>query len=296
MSGAAFIFWKPLMPLSLLRHIDFCTAHNADAFLPFVIQSQTVGYIAKHHVDLVLASGAFLLKNETIIFADAFADYQARSNALERTAQALADTYGISLTKEIYPVIEHWGDAPFAAIDRAAIPWFGTLGFGVHANGYVRKADGLYLWVATRAMDRRIDPGKRDNLIGGGLPMGYSITENLAKEAWEEAGLPPALIQNATAHGHLRYKRDMMHGVRNDTLFVFDLELPEGLTPHNTDGEVERFDLLPAAEVLDIVTNTDTFKFNCNLVMIDFLLRHGVIGAAHPEYAALQKAMAELKK
>ena len=284
------------MPPALLRHIAFCTEHNESDFLPFVIEDQTVGFVARHHAAHLLDTGAFCRKDETFRFVPEIADYATRSQALAFAGQKLADLYAIKLTGEMYPVITNWGDAPFATIDRASIPWFGTLGFGVHANGYVRKADGLHLWVATRAMDRRIDPGKRDNMIGGGLPMGYSITENLAKEAWEEAGLPPALIQNATAHGHFHYKRDMMKGLRNDTLFVFDLELPEGLTPHNTDGEVEHFDLLPAAEVLDIVTHTDDFKFNCNLVMIDFLLRHGVIGAAHPEYAALQKAMAELKK
>jgi len=125
--------------------------------------------------------------------------------------------------------------------------------------------------------------------------MGYSILDNLAKEAAEEAGLDSRMLAYATAHGHLRYKRDMMHGVRNDGLFLFDLEMDDEMLPHNTDGEVERFDLLPAHEVLDIITQTDDFKFNCNLVLIDFFLRHGILGPDHPEYEALSAAFAKLK-
>ena len=52
---------------------------------------------------------------------------------------------------------------------------------------------------------------------------------------------------------------------------------------------------LPAQEVLEIITQTDDFKFNCNLVMIDFFLRHGILGPDHPEYEALTAAFAKLK-
>ncbi|HAX90777.1 MAG TPA: hypothetical protein DCY07_01015 [Rhodospirillaceae bacterium] len=192
---------------------------------------------------------------------------------------------------EIYPVIEKWGDTPLARIDRAAIPWFGCKGFGVHANGFVRKADGIHLWVAKRALDRRIDPGKLDNMIGGGLPMGFTVEENLAKEAYEEAGLDAAIIARAVPVGVLSYQLEKMKGLRNDCLFVFDLEMPEGVVPANTDGEVESFTLMQAAEVMQIVRETDRFKFNCNLVMIDFFLRHNLIAVDDPEYASLQEEM-----
>jgi hypothetical protein len=40
-------------------------------------------------------------------------------------------------------------------------------------------------------------------------------------------------------------------------------------------------------EVLELVENTRRFKFNCALVIIDFMIRHGVIDADHPDYEAL---------
>jgi hypothetical protein len=57
------------------------------------------------------------------------------------------------------------------------------------------------------------------------------------------------------------------------------------------DGEVESFMRLPIAEVADLVANTDEFKDNCNLVIIDFLIRHGHIVPEQPGYLALLAGM-----
>jgi 8-oxo-dGTP pyrophosphatase MutT (NUDIX family) len=196
---------------------------------------------------------------------------------------------------EMYPLLQRWGDAPLAQVDRVAVPWFGIRAFGVHVNGYVRKADGLYLWIAERAMDRLIDPGKLDNIIGGGQPIGLSVEENLAKEAGEEAGVSANMIRNAKAAGTLSYKTERMRGLRNDTLFVYDMEFQPDFMPRNTDGEVGKFHLMPITEVAALVRDTDRFKFNCNLVIIDFLLRQGFFAENGTEYAELSKAMQPLK-
>ncbi|HYN77840.1 MAG TPA: DUF4743 domain-containing protein, partial [Lamprocystis sp. (in: g-proteobacteria)] len=67
-------------------------------------------------------------------------------------------------------------------------------------------------------------------------------------------------------------------------MYCYDLELPATFVPRCTDGEVESFSLLPAAEVARLVQDTDEFKLNCNLVVIDFLVRHGLIAPDHPDY------------
>jgi hypothetical protein len=66
-------------------------------------------------------------------------------------------------------------------------------------------------------------------------------------------------------------------GIRQDTLFCYDLELPESFVPRNTDGEMEEFLLWPVSQVLNTVRETEMFKFNVNLTIIDFALRHGFI-------------------
>jgi hypothetical protein len=77
------------------------------------------------------------------------------------------------------------------------------------------------------------------------------------------------------------------HGLKPDTLFVYDLEMPEGMEPRNTDGEVEAFRLWPIDEVAEAVRGTDDFKFNVNLVLIDFMIRHGHLDPEDPEYLDL---------
>jgi hypothetical protein len=73
-------------------------------------------------------------------------------------------------------------------------------------------------------------------------------------------------------------------GIRDDVLFVYDLELPPEFVPKNTDGEIVEFALMPAENVIEQVRTTQDFKFNVNLVILDFAVRHGLLRAEDPEY------------
>jgi 8-oxo-dGTP pyrophosphatase MutT (NUDIX family) len=128
----------------------------------------------------------------------------------------------------------------------------------VHVNGLVRRADGLHLWVAVRARDKSIAPGKLDNIVAGGIPAGLSPEETLVKEAAEEAGIPPELAATARPAGRIGYvmawhEPRQARGMRRDTLHVFDLDVPEGFVPRPGDGEVERFELWPVGRVFAAV-------------------------------------------
>ena len=47
--------------------------------------------------------------------------------------------------------------------------------------------------------------------------------------------------------------------------------------PSPRDGEVESFELRPLPAVLEEVRQSDSFKFNVNLVLIDLFLRAGLL-------------------
>ena len=53
--------------------------------------------------------------------------------------------------------------------------------------------------------------------------------------------------------------------------------MPEDFTPVPDDGEVERFELWPIGRVFETVRDTDLFKFNVSVVLIDLFLREGLI-------------------
>lgn len=65
-------------------------------------------------------------------------------------------------------------------------------------------------------------------------------------------------------------------GLFPNTEFVFDLELPLDFVPENADGEVEKFELLPAAECLEWMYGPE-YKTTSAPVTLDFLIRHGFI-------------------
>ncbi len=178
-------------------------------------------------------------------------------------------------------------DTALLLLDRAAAPYFGVRAFGQHMNGFVRGDDGLKLWVARRALDRIHYPGHLDNLVAGGLPYGVSLADNLAKECWEEAAIPAELAAQAISVGAVTYYVDTEKGFKPDTLFCYDLELPADFQPSCTDGEVESFSLQSVEQVMETVRESDLFKINCNLVIIDFLIRHGCLTPAEDDYLEL---------
>jgi len=74
-------------------------------------------------------------------------------------------------------------------------------------------------------------------------------------------------------------------------IYCYDLELDETFEPRCNDDEVDGFELWPIERVMTTVAETDAFKLNCNLVIIDFLIRHGLIGPDHPDYLALVQGL-----
>jgi thiamine pyrophosphokinase len=278
---------------SLWRHIEACNnIASPSALIPFRMGEAQVGWLGAElaralaffprdlHFDASGVSLASRLRGEA-----------ARTAALERIAAALAGRGHFKLRGEAFDVRAEPAGPVLARLDRGALPPFGIISQGVHVNGFVRRPDGLHLWVGWRSKQKPVAPGQLDNIVAGGIPAGLDAEQTLVKEAGEEASLPAELATRAVPAGRVSYVMANEEGLRRDVLHVFDLELPEGLTPRPNDDEVERFELLPAQEVLDIVATTDRVKFNVNLVLIDFALRHGLLAYSEAETARLRAGL-----
>ena len=185
---------------------------------------------------------------------------------------------------ETFDVAPRWGEKPLFRVDRGAVPFFGVRAYGIHVNGYRRDRGGYSLWIGRRASNKQVAPGKLDNLVAGGIGNGYGAAATLAKEAEEEAAIGPELIARAVAAGALTYRMETKTGIRDDVMFVYDLEVPPDFMPRNDDGEIAGFDLIPLEEILERIRATSDFKFNVNLVILDFAVRHGVLRPEDPEY------------
>ena len=279
--------------MSFLDHIDRCNAHNMGRFVPFCVDNATVGHVRHDNIaHLARYPDVFSVAETGIGLAAGLDDYGARTAAVDAVLRDLA-ARGIvtGWRNEPYPVSTSWAGPRAFQIERAAAPFLGVRAYGVHVNGWVRGDDGPLMWIGRRADDRPVCPGELDNMIAGGQPVGLGLHENVVKEAGEEAGVPPELARRAVAVGAISYVMENEAGLKPDLMFCFDLELPADFVPHNEDGEISEFRLLRAAEVMRIVDETFDFKFNCNLVNIDFFVRHGVLPPEHPDYETILRRL-----
>ncbi len=189
-------------------------------------------------------------------------------------------------------LVRAWRDEPFAlpspasgrtlaVIERAASRFWGTLTLGAHCNGWVAGPDGrpAQMWIARRSPHKPTDPGKLDNLVGGGVPFGQTPWEALLREGWEEAGLPPQRMAQATPGRVLELRRDIPEGLQFERLHVYDLELQPGEEPVNQDGEVASVELLSCVRAAEAAGGHE-MTVDAALVALDFLLRWQLLPAA----------------
>lgn len=279
--------------MSFLDHIRACNAHDLGNYLPFGTHGQRVGWVRKDLVD-ALAGFAPTIRVEggVVRLDDSLADFESRSRAVQAVLEKLVGMGRIvRLQGELYAVSTEFGASPLFAIDRAAVAHFGIASYGLHVNGIVETDRGTHLWIGRRAKDKSVAPGKLDNIVAGGQPYGLTLADNLVKECAEEADIPEALARKAVPVGAVTYLMENRDGLKPDTLFIYDLKLSENFVPRNTDGEIEEFRLWPVEEVMERVRTTDDFKFNVNLVLIDFFVRHGFLRPEDPDYLEIVKGL-----
>ena len=281
--------------MSLMGFIEDCNRCDIDSYIPWSVGHADVGFV---HADLVSklldAGDAFVRCDRGLRLSDRFFDAEARTDAVSWTLGALVDSGDLPPRRdESYPVTTGWGGEEYLQVDRAHVPALGTLAFGLHVNGYVVGTAGMEMWIGRRARSRLVEPGKLDNMVGGGQPAGLSLAANLVKESEEEAGIPAAIASKARPVGVVAYALAQPLGLRRDLLFCYDLILPENFEPQNTDGEVQGFLRLSMDDVITrLREQPDSFKFNVPLVIIDFLIRHGLLDPDHePEYAKLARSL-----
>lgn len=278
--------------MSLMRQFQRYPAPDLSAARRFMVAGRHVGWVKPAIAEKLLAHDGFVADAGTITMHPRLATPEARSEAM---ASLLAQWRAAGLVpgwrNELFPVNTGFGEKPLLTLERAAAPLFGILAYGVNVNGFVGRGWGMRVWVARRAETKAVDPGMLDLIVGGGQPHGLSVTENLVKECWEEAGIPAGLAATALPVGVVTLAFEAPHGLRIDLQFNFDLELPESFTPVNQDGEVAGFELIPVSELMHRLRSEDSFMYDSAVVNIDFLLRHGFIGPEDPSYLALIAAV-----
>jgi len=270
--------------------LDLCKQLNNfffDGFLkrsciPFLCERSQVGLVPPAVIaQLVKYKDVFDITNERITFVEALDDVSKRNTALD---QVLRDLRGKDLLTplkgwrdECYEIKRKFSESPLFKIERSASPLFGMRKYGVQINGYVNHSTlGLCIWFQRRSPTKPTWPNMMDNFVGGGISEGINVLETAIKEAAEEANVPKELSANLISTGSVSFFHESTRGIHPNTEFVFDLELPERFVPHNNDGEVSGWQLVPVDQVVNIICSED-FKITSSPVVIDWLIRRGII-------------------
>jgi 8-oxo-dGTP pyrophosphatase MutT (NUDIX family) len=260
---------------------------------PFMVDGERVGSVDESHLAALQPWGRWI---------------EVRAQAVALTANASErDAVFTEVNHRLHEqgLIRAWRDEPFpllspstgrvmAVFERASARFWGTLTLGAHCNGWVAGPGGLpqQMWIARRSPTKATDPGKLDNLVGGGVPMGQTPWDTLVREGFEEAGLSPAQMARATPGRVIELDRDVSEGRQFERLHVFDLELMETECPVNQDGEVAELGLWSIHHTCAAAAS-DEMTVDAALVTLDFLLRKGLCSPPWPA-ASLEEALAQL--
>jgi 8-oxo-dGTP pyrophosphatase MutT (NUDIX family) len=228
----------------------------------FFMGTEPIGWLQAQHVPALQGALPGVSSAPGVVRWDAqHLSPAQRSQALALAAQRLREQGLIrGWRDECY---SHWGAIShdpdpalpeWFRLERSAFRFFGLRSHAVHINGFT--PDGR-MWCARRALSKATDPGRLDNLAAGGLAAGEGILLCAVRELYEEAGIVPSLAHQVQRAGRITTARSEVEGWHDETLLVFNLLLPDGVVPHNTDGEVSGFECLSPAEVMARIRMAD---------------------------------------
>ena len=207
----------------------------------------------------------------------------ACNKALSRiiTTAIQREVFRIKDHSELYPII---GATIPVCIERFSRSLFGIVARGAHLTAYAQTGQGLEIWVPRRASTLFSYPDCLDTTVAGGVTAGEDPLTCVVREGIEEASLSDKLVRdNARSCGVLSYigmNKTAGGGdytlITPDLIYVFDLEVEQNLMLKPGDEEVKEFYRWGVEKIKQSLAQGE-FKTNSALVMIDFLIRHGLI-------------------
>jgi 8-oxo-dGTP pyrophosphatase MutT (NUDIX family) len=254
---------------------NYFNSFTKDQTILFYIENYLCGYILPSFVDTILTyfPKDFYQKNNSLFLHDKYNTFDNRSLFFKELSQILNEKGIIDIRNEDMLVPSIVCNKALCKIDRALTNYLGTKSDGIHINAYVEKNGEKYLWISRRSKNI-LDPLQYDNLVAGGVSHGFSIFDTVLKEAEEEAGIPRELAIKSLYKNNFSYIIKRYFGIRNDAVYIFDLQLPENFIPIKQDEEIEDIHLLPLKDVYNLIKNGKDFKFNSMIVTAYFLLEN----------------------
>ena len=272
-------------------------------FKEFYIKNQLIGYVPNDVINSLLSlkesNTLFKYSNNKLVFNDEIITNSKLQHYSELFNNVNKQLHSQNIIKgkwnnELLPISNSYYDQePLLLVERVCYPYYGIKAYGVHVNGYICENNNndrpSHLWIGKRSSTKSTYPSLLDHIVAGGQPHGLSLLDNVIKECDEEANIDKDLVLSSIkSSGYVSYQyMGASDNLKRDILFCYDLKLPLDFVPVPKDNEVESFRLLPVHEILETILNTNAFKPNVNLVIIDFFIRHGIISNMSYDYLYL---------
>ena len=228
--------------MSFSDHIRSCNNYDPARALPLTARNERIGLVRRDNAETLRRFPDVFAVTDHKVELVASGGVLAVSRAVDAVVDALVDEGRVPKWRnETFDVASRWGTLPVFRLDRGAVPFFGTRAYGVHLNAYLRRDGRLWLWVGRRSPDKQVAPSKLDNLVAGGIGNEHGVRETLLKEGEEEASIPSSLMSHALPAGAVSYRMETRLGIRDDVLFVYDLEMPARFRPEKSRRRTRRF-------------------------------------------------------
>lgn len=231
--------WPPAWRIELHRRADRPPATPRE---PLCIGAAVCGSIEPGLAAQLQQAGLPLRRRAARWLLDGPAD-----DALERVAHWLhAHGHGGRWRDERLAVADDTG-AVHAKVERAVVR---ALGIATRAAHLVGTTPSGAVWVQQRALDKAVDPGMLDTLVGGLVAGDETVAQSLARETWEEAGLQLAALPGLAPLGRLTVRRPVSDGYMVEHIEAFEAAVPDGVVPVNQDGEVMAFERMDISALI----------------------------------------------
>ena len=270
---------------------------NLSQTLNLVAEGKHIGYIPKMMSQKVLevSPDLFFRTDENLLSLRMNGSSSGEvTDRIRACHEALASEALVpEASGELVDVRSALADPPLFQIDRSLVFPLGMKTWGVHANSRYPNGDFL---VAKRSGKLRTFPGCLDVPIGGLVPSGRGIWQQLEIEAEEEAGIAHGTLQpkrDAQVMSYVRsagiapVDKDMENrthraaspGINWDEVFCWDIDIPDGPSPEPYDGEVEHFRRFSPADLIQSLrAGPEQWKYNSGVMFLQVLAFDPVLG------------------
>lgn len=159
-----------------------------------------------------------------------------------------------------------------ATVERGAVRLLGVATHAVHLIGLA--PDGR-MWVQQRSKKKPNHPNKWDTLMGGMVSAADTLELALARETQEEAGLDVTKLLHLQHGGQVHFacpSDEVKGGVAfmRERVDWFSATVPPDMIPTNQDGEVQQFQCIEQATLLEWLEQ-GLFTPEATLVLADYL-------------------------